>query len=349
MISLKETSLLIKQKALQLGFHLIGFAPAEPPEKSSFLDEWLAMGYAADMAYLHRNSADRKNLRNRFPWAESLICVAFRYPQDRPGDGLAPHIARYAQGDDYHLVLDRPLRDLESYVHEISVERIGRNPRTWRYIDTGPVLEKAYARAAGIGWMGKNTLILNERLGSYLLLGQIITDLTIPPDDPAAERCGSCTRCLDACPTGAFVAPYVLDSSRCISYHTIESKKKIPHTIAQKLPPNLFGCDICQEVCPWNQQEPPHPAEPDLLTASFLTRPNYNALRITDLVEMEPGRFQMEFRKSPLKRPGLAKIRATAKIISDPASTKEPAEEKTQPESPSPTPRSSMRQNIPSA
>lgn len=269
------------------------------------------------MAYMRRTADTRENIRTRFQWAASLVCVAARYPARKGEQGVARNIARYAQGDDYHDVLDRPLDDLETFIRDASQAELGKPAQTRRYIDTGPVMEKLYAAAAGLGWLGKNTLILNEQEGSYFFLSVILTDLPLPADTPVTDRCGTCTRCLDACPTQAIVAPYVLDATRCISYHTIESKQPLPSGIASKLEENLFGCDICQEVCPWNREIGTHRAE-------FNTRASYLKTSLTNLQNMAPAAFQDIFKKSPLKRAGLAKLKGTASLISDPASTAEP-------------------------
>ncbi len=276
---------------------------------------------------MRRTAAERRNLTTKFPWARSLISVAARYSSDRPDVGIARHIARYAQGDDYHDVLDRPLEELETFIRSAINPNTGQPAKTRRYIDTGPILEKLYAAETGIGWLGKNTLVLNERLGSYLFLGEIITDLALPADPPATERCGTCTRCLDACPTNAFVAPYVLDATRCISYHTIESREPIPPDITARLEGNFFGCDICQEVCPWNREAVgAAPTRPE-----FETRPAYRTTSVEDMASMSVEAFRKMFRSSPLKRPGLEKLKGTVSLIADhpvdQASTKGPAEE----------------------
>lgn len=295
------------------------------------------------MAYLKRTAEIRKNLRTKFPWARTVICLAYRHPSQKPADGLGRHIARYAQGDDYHEILDGPLKEVEAFIQTQTVEK--NAPRTWRYIDTGPVMEKLYAAQAGIGWIGKNTLILNESQGSYLLLAEIITDLDLPTDSPVTERCGSCTRCLDACPTRAFVSPYVLDATKCISYQTIETKKEIPADVARRLEGNLFGCDICQEVCPWNRDD----AARGALHGRFESRKAYLSVTLANFKTLSDDDFKTVFRKSPLKRPGLEKLREVARTISGPPAKAGKAEEKIPTAEPPPTPRSSISRNKPSA
>lgn len=291
---------------MELGFDLVGITSADAPAHTPFLDEWLSRGYAGEMSYLHRTAAARKNIRERYPWVETLVCVAVQYPKEKPTRGLGRHIARYAQGEDYHIILDRPLKQLEDFILEQAKEKMNTAPQTRRYIDTGPVMEKGFAAAAGIGWIGKNTMVLNESHGSYFLLAEILTSIHLPPDPPAVDRCGSCTLCLEACPTGAFVGPYVLDATRCISYHTIETKTAIPPAIAGHIGGNLFGCDICQEVCPYNRVKSP---------ASRRARPEYEGISLADLESMPEERFRTVFRKTPLKRPGLEKLKSTAKIL----------------------------------
>lgn len=347
-IDLLKFSLKIKQKAIEIGFDLAAIAAADSPEHSPFLDEWLARGYAGEMAYLQRAGAIRKNLRIKFPWAESLVCVAFQYPAERPDHGVAKHISRYAQGDDYHDVLDQPLKALENFIGETYREDFGEVAKTWRYVDTGPVMEKLYAASSGIGWFGKNTLVLNETRGSYLLLAEIVTNLRLPPDPPAAERCGTCTRCLEACPTNAFVSPYVLDATRCISYQTIETKKPIPDQIAEHLEENLFGCDICQEVCPWNRDPIVKKQGEDQIVNAFRPRTAYLTLNLPDISAMTADQFQATFRKSPLKRPGQSKLGHVARMISDPLSAKGREEAEIPPESRESKPHSSTTRNTPS-
>lgn len=260
------------------------------------------------MDYLQKTAEARKDIRKKYPWVQSIVSVAIQYPNQKPDRGLGRHIARYAQGDDYHQTLAKPLAELERFIKEWPEQKPGMPVQTRCYIDTGPVMEKLYAAAAGIGWFGKNTLVLNESHGSYFLLAEILTSLPLPPDPPAVEQCGSCTLCLEACPTGAFVQPYVLDSTRCISYHTIETKTDLPAGIADQISGNLFGCDICQEVCPWNRGKSADPA-------AFRPRPAYEDISLDDLAVMDEGIFRGCFKNSPVKRPGLEKLHHTAKIL----------------------------------
>ena len=260
------TSSTVKAKALELGFDLCGVAPAETFPELSFLREWLDRGYAGDMAYLPRSADRRADARAVVPGARSVIVTGTIYNTDRPYStelmgsdpsesprerGLAPTalIARYAWGDDYHDVLTRRLRALLEWMRAVSPQPFDARA----YVDTGPVQERVYAQYAGLGWIGKNTCLINQELGSWLFLAEIICTIPLDPDTQGLEQCGSCTRCLDACPTGALVEPGVLDSTRCLSYLTIESRSATPAEHRASLGAHVYGCDICQEVCPFNQ------------------------------------------------------------------------------------------------
>jgi epoxyqueuosine reductase len=250
------TSSEIKRKAESLGFDLAGIAPVEPFQELSFLEEWLARGYAGEMAWMVRTGERRADVRNVMPEARSVIVTATLYNADRPYTSeLPPEVARlsrYAWGDDYHIVIKSRLDALLAWMHETSdVPFEGR-----AYVDTGPVQERVYAQYAGLGWIGKNTCLINNEVGSWLFLGEIICTLPLEPDAQGLEQCGSCTRCLEACPTGALVDSGVLDSNRCLSYLTIELRSSIPETHRTSMGSHVYGCDICQEVCPYNQPAP---------------------------------------------------------------------------------------------
>lgn len=243
----------VKTLARAAGFDLVGIASAAaPPELSSFA-EWVERGYAGGMGYLTSQVTRRSDLRAAFPWARSVVCVGLQYdtpvPYSTEADPERAWIARYAWGDDYHEVmgamLDRLTAELQQALGPL---------RARPYVDTGPIVERAYAAAAGLGAWGKNTCLLHPEHGSWFFLGEVVTDLDLAPDEPRADMCGSCTACLDACPTGALPAPYVLDATRCISYLTIELKDSVPEELRAGVGRHVFGCDVCQDVCPWNRK-----------------------------------------------------------------------------------------------
>jgi epoxyqueuosine reductase len=243
----------VKALALALGFDLAGIAPAEPTRESEFLRSWLARGFAGEMHWIGRRVEERVDPRRVLPGARSLVALACVYD---PGARAEPEpgelrIARYAGGDDYHELLLERVRALEAGLPSL----LGRPVRTRGYVDTGPVLERAAAAHAGVGWIGKNSCLIHPRLGSYLFLAVVLTDAELEPDAPEPDHCGSCRACLDACPTGAFPEPYVLDATRCISYQTIEARGAIPEPLRAGHGSWGFGCDVCQEVCPWNLRE----------------------------------------------------------------------------------------------
>jgi epoxyqueuosine reductase len=271
------TSELLKRKAKELGFDLCGVAAAEEYAELSFLEEWLDRGYAGDMAWMARTRDRRADVRNVVPGARSVIVTGTLYNTDRPyADELSPEIARvsrYAWGDDYHTVIKSRLDALLEWMHATS-----ETPFEARaYVDTGPVQERVYAQYAGLGWIGKNTCLINREIGSWLFLGEIICTLPLEPDAQGLEQCGSCTRCLEACPTGALVEPGVLDSNRCLSYLTIELRSSIPEGHRASVGGHVYGCDICQEVCPYNQ---PAPTSPD---APWQPRQGLDLPRLVDL------------------------------------------------------------------
>jgi epoxyqueuosine reductase len=248
----------IKAKARELGFDLCGIAPADDFSELAYLDEWLARGYAGDMAYLSRSAERRADVRNVVAGARTVVVTGTIYNTDQvrltadPTDDVGPQhaiIARYALGDDYHDVLKTRLDALLAWMREESPTPFdGR-----AYVDTGPVQERVYAQYAGLGWIGKNTCLINAEHGSWLFLAEIITTLDLQADTQAVEQCGSCRKCLDACPTGALIDAGVLDSTRCISYLTIELRTAIPEDYRPALNNHVYGCDICQEVCPYNR------------------------------------------------------------------------------------------------
>ncbi len=284
-----------KSLALETGFDLAGVALAEAPRELASFSDWIARGYAGTMAYLSSQAERRSDLRVAFPWSRSVLSVALQYDTPHPySTEAAPDrgwIARYAWGDDYHDVMKARL---EALVARLADETGPFRART--YVDTGPIAERAYAAAAGIGAWGKNTCLLHPEHGSWFFLGEAVTDLDLEPDTPRDDMCGSCTACLDACPTGAFPAPYVLDATRCISYLTIEVKAAIPETQREGIGRHVFGCDICQDVCPWNRKRRRGGEE------AFEPRSGLVAPDLAELAGLDAAAFSERFRRSPVKR-----------------------------------------------
>jgi epoxyqueuosine reductase len=245
----------IKLKAKQIGFDLVGIAPLHQSLYTDYFRQWLDAGKAGTMHWLANRFDERTDPTHYFAGARTAICVACNYHAalDQPNPSLngVGKIARYALGEDYHVIIKDRLHTLADWLHAQVPE-----VQTRCGVDTAPILEKELAARAGIGWMGKNTCIINTEMGSYVLLGQILTTLDLPTDSPVDDRCGSCTRCIEACPTQAITAPYQMDASRCISYLTIEHRGEVAEDLQGKIGNWMYGCDICQDVCPWNRKAP---------------------------------------------------------------------------------------------
>ncbi len=286
----------VKSKGLEIGLGAVGIASVAPSERAGFLNDWLANGHAGELEWMGRTAGTRSDLRRRFPWARTAVAAAvpyLPYKEDRTAQaGLVAHVARYAVGRDYHDELAGRLRSLAGF---IEIEAPGARTRV--YTDTGPILERELAARAGLGWFGKNTNLIGPRGNSWLLLGEVLTDLDLPSDDPVADRCGTCTACLDACPTGAIAEPYLVDSTRCISYLTIEIRGRIPPERRADLGDWVFGCDICQEVCPWNRKSAP------VEDGAFQTGRHLEERTLADLVRLDERSFAAELGPTPLERP----------------------------------------------
>ena len=253
-MSARLTGAAVKAHALALGFDMCGIAPAEPFAELSFLQEWLARGYAGNMSWMARSAARRADVRAVVPGARSVIVTGTLYNVDRPystevTDPSTAVISRYAWGDDYHDVLSTRLQQLLAWMRA----QAGDTFDARAYVDTGPVQERVYAQYAGLGWIGKNTCLINEQLGSWLFLSEVICTLALETDDPGFDRCGTCTLCIDACPTQAITEPYVLDATRCLSYLTIEHRGDMDPAFREAAEGRIYGCDVCQDVCPYNQ------------------------------------------------------------------------------------------------
>jgi epoxyqueuosine reductase len=314
--SLQETSRIsefIKLSAFEAGFDLAGIASVEEfPELARFPD-WIAAGRAGEMKYLESRDDSgqlrRASLKSVFPWARSVIVCAINYNTAHPysteaSDRARGWISRYAWSrEDYHDSVLRRLREVERTLKEgcAGIE-------TRAYVDTGPIVERVYAKYAGVGWQGKNTCVINQQIGSWLFLGVIITSLELTPDLPAPDRCGTCTRCIEACPTHAIVAPYELDSNKCISYLTIEKRGSIPEEMREGMGNQVFGCDICQDVCPWNRRAPSTDKH------EFQPRDGLVNPALAWLAEISEAEFRDTFRGSPVKRTKRSGLRRNALI-----------------------------------
>jgi epoxyqueuosine reductase len=290
----------VKALALELGFDLVAIGPADPPEHGAALRRWVEAGHAATMGYLKRRLEERLDPRRVLPGARSVLCVALNYYQGEPADASWRPVARYAWGRDYHDVIAPRLERLAAHLAEAG------GARSRGYVDTGPVLERDLAARAGLGWVGKNTMLLHPRLGSWFFLGVLLTTAELARDAPLADRCGSCRACLDACPTGAFVAPYVLDARRCISYLTIEHRGDIDPDLQPGMAGWQFGCDICQDVCPWNRKAP------TTAQAEFVPEAAYPGAEAVSA--MDDADFRRHFAGTPILRAKAAGMRRNALI-----------------------------------
>ncbi len=297
----------IRRVGLALGLDAVGFAGVEPTERTRFLREWIARGYAGEMHYLERRMEERIDPRRVLAGARSLIVVGLYLGEASERTALAAEpargrVARYAGGDDYHEVLLDRVHALEAALTVLAAAPV----RSRSYVDTGPVAERAAAEAAGLGWIAKNSFLIHPELGSHLMLGVILTDLELETDQAVEDHCGSCRACLDVCPTDAFPEPYVLDATRCISYATIESRGSIPEPLRQAHGDHVFGCDLCQTVCPWNQSRPREPqSDPLGLRSRLAPRSEWMAPTLEWILSLDEDAFARATRRSALRRPGL--------------------------------------------
>ncbi|MPY86548.1 MAG: tRNA epoxyqueuosine(34) reductase QueG [Luteitalea sp.] len=298
----------IKSRASEIGFDLCGIAPAEALPQLARFREWLARGYAGEMAYLARTADQRTDPRLVLPGARSIIVTGTVYNTDRPysttrGAGQA-RVARYAWGEDYHDVIGKRQHLLLGWMKET----VGEAFNAVAYVDTGPVHEKVFAERAGVGWVGKNTCLINQELGSWIFLGVILCSLELEPDAPAVDQCGRCRRCLDACPTGALVEPYVLDATRCISYLTIEVRGAIPESQRRDVGEHVYGCDICQDVCPWNRRAPIS------TDRAWLPRTIFDQATTAELWDRPDRELRAALKDSAMTRAGVRRLRRNLSV-----------------------------------
>jgi epoxyqueuosine reductase len=312
-IGATEIKGIVKRTAMDAGFDLCGVAPVSDSRELNYFPDWIAAGRAGEMKYMEAcNDAGelkRASLSRVAPWARSVIVCAINYNTQHAystqcHDSNRGWISRYAWSrEDYHDAVRRRLKQIEAKLKDVSPEITTRS-----YVDTGPIVERVFAKYAGVGWIGKNTCIINQQKGSWFFLGVILTSLELQPDLPAADRCGTCTRCIEACPTDAIVAPYQLDSNKCISYLTIEKRGSIPEDLRGGMGRHVYGCDICQDVCPWNRKAPATSA------SEFEARPGLVNPALDWLAEISAQEFREKFHGSPIRRAKRSGLRRNAVI-----------------------------------
>ena len=302
-----ELARLAKAHAYALGFELAGIAALGPADTADAFDDWIDAGRAGVMHYLERGAEKRRDSRRPLPGTTHAIVVALDYGGREPSGP----VARYARGEDYHDVMDAKLRELHARLEA----DVGRTIVGKPYVDTGPLLERDLARRAGLGWFGKNTNLLNPTLGSFFFLGALVLDLELETDAPfEADRCGTCTRCIDACPTNAIVAPRELDATRCISYLTIELKEEIALELREPMGELIYGCDICQEVCPWNHRFARELKVPEFAPRAVLASNDARTIA-REILAMSPSEFSVAFKGSPMKRAKLRGLKRNAAVV----------------------------------
>jgi epoxyqueuosine reductase len=308
---IEQRTILIKQSALDAGCMDVGIAKVELLTKEyNFMLDWLDNGHHASMEYLARNGDKREDIQLLLPNAKSVIVCAINYytAHRHIESEDTGKISRYAWGTDYHEIVPPMLLEIEN-----TIKSLDSTAQVKRYVDTGPVMEKAWAVRAGVGWQGKNSNIISKKNGSFFFLGVIITDMELQYDSPIGDYCGTCTACIDSCPTSAIISPGVVSAQKCIPYWTIEAKPdvEIPNSIKENLDNWLFGCDICQDVCPWNRF-----SKPTTIT-DFEPRQNETSIPLEKVGNYEQEEFSIRFKKSPIKRTKLMGLKRNAKAISE--------------------------------
>jgi epoxyqueuosine reductase len=303
---MKLTNEIVIEKAKKVGFNLVGFASADILKKESeHLHEWLNKNYQAGMDYMERNFEKRKDVRQILSTAKSVISLGLNYytPHSYSNGNGKGKVSRYAWGKDYHLIIWKMLDNLGD-----ELKKFDSQFDSISYVDTGPVMDKAWAVRAGLGWLGKHTNVINREIGSWFFIANIITNYEFNYSESIPDFCGTCTACLDACPTNAIVHEYVVDANKCISYLTIENKNEISNEFKEKMDNWIFGCDICQDVCPWNQKFPV-----ETLVKDF--HPQNKVLDLDEVLEMNEKKFKENFQNSPIKRAKLNGLKRNAAFL----------------------------------
>ena len=297
----------IKTEAKKLGFSSCGISKARfLSEEAKNFEKWLSNGYQGSMSYLERNIDKRLDPTLLVPGSKSVISLAFNYfPPKKLIDNNNFIISKYAYGRDYHKVLKKKLKKLLFLMRERIGDIEGRV-----FVDSAPIHERAWAKLSGLGWVGKNSLLINKNQGSYFFLAEIICDLELEYDEPVLNRCGNCSRCIDACPTGAITKAQVINAKKCISYLTIENKDNIPEELNDSMNNSIFGCDVCQDVCPWNKNSKPHEE------IEFLPKKNLKKLRKKDWVELTEETFDRIFEGSAIKRTKYKGLKRNIRAVS---------------------------------
>jgi epoxyqueuosine reductase len=308
MKSMSHQTHIIKSIAVELGFSYCGISKAEfLKEEAPQLEEWLKRGYHGTMGYMENHFDKRLDPTLLVPGAKSVISLIYNYyPEKDLTNNSQLKIAKYAYGEDYHFVVKDKLKEFLQQIHEQIGEVSGR-----AFVDSAPVMERTWAKKGGIGWTGKNSLLLNKSMGSFFFLAELIVDLELEYDSPVKDYCGTCTACMDACPTDAIPQPYVVDGSKCISYFTIELKEEIPTSVKGKFDNWIFGCDICQDVCPWNSFSKPHSE------SRFNPHPQLEGMNQQDWKEITDDVFQQLFKKSAVKRTKLEGLKRNIRFVAE--------------------------------
>jgi epoxyqueuosine reductase len=299
---------LIRTEALRLGFSHCGISKADfLHDHAAHLENWLNKGMQGEMKYMEKHFDERLDPRRLVPGARSVISFLLNYfPSEEQKDKEAPKISKYAYGNDYHLVIKEKLHALLGFMRDNIGEVNGRG-----FVDSAPVLDKAWATRSGLGWVGKNANLINKENGSFFFIAELIVDLELEPDGPVTDHCGTCTACIDACPTDAIVQPYVVDGSKCISYFTIELKENIPPEMKGKFQNWAFGCDICQDVCPWNRFSKPHSEN------KFTPSKELMEMTKSDWEEITEDVFKRVFKDSAVKRTKFAGLKRNIEFLKE--------------------------------